>query len=438
MVERMKKTAASLFGKQLVLRVRLFNVLALTGVLFSLWSAFAAFSIYKEPQNGFVYIFYLFLSAGLLCYAAKTGKYRVCAIISVFAVFLVGFPIFFFQNGTYTGSIPFYFIFAVTFTAFLLEGRKVLFFCLLELAVYIGICLFSYWYLPAPGHTIAISSVISGFTAVSVALAITMFLQFRLYSRQNTELEAARKKLAEENAALEKINQLKAEFLANISHELKTPLTVVSGYAQTTASQLRTAGAEEDPLVDKMKLISSEAERLALMVNQILDVTKIEENRMCLEPKPSFLDEIIHGTIRAHYPILNKNGNSLMIQMEDNLPPVLADAARISQVLVNLISNAIRFTSAGTITVSARHTGDAFVAVMVSDTGRGIPPEIQPHLFERYKSYSVQEANTGTGLGLYICKHIISEHGGSISIESETQKGTTVCFTLPLAQTGGA
>ncbi len=433
MLNRIRQMAAAYFGRQMELRVRLFHILALTGISLSLWSSFTAALVYKRPVNFFIYTFYLLLSTWLLWYSSKTGNYQFCSLVTVVAVFLVGFPLFFFNNGTYTGSIPFYFIFAVVFTAFMLEGKMAFVFGLVELAVYIGVCLFAYRYMPLPAHSISISSVISGFTVVSASLGITMFLQFRLYGRQNKELEAARKKLAEDNAALEKINQLKAEFLANVSHELKTPLTVVSGYAQTAANQLKSSGSTEALVADKMVLISAEAERMALMVSQILDVTRIEENRMTVDIRPCNLDEVIYTAVQTHYPILNKNENLLDIKIEEALSPVLADAARISQVLVNLISNAIRYTSRGVITLTAKKLDDAFVSVSVSDTGCGIRPEMREHLFERYASSSGKGSGTGTGLGLFICKHIVQEHGGSIFVDSEPLKGTRVTFTLPTA-----
>lgn len=155
---------------------------------------------------------------------------------------------------------------------------------------------------------------------------------------------------------------------------------------------------------------------------------------MVIEQKPCHLDEIIHTTIDMHYPILNKNYNRLDIRIEDNLPEVSADPARISQVIVNLISNAIRFTINGRITVSAESTGD-FVTISVSDTGMGISAERLPFIFDRYvnRQKTGGGQDTGTGLGLYICKHIVEAHGGRISAESEEGKGTTIRCTLPAA-----
>ena len=265
-----------------------------------------------------------------------------------------------------------------------------------------------------------------------LAQTVSLFL---MNNRVLAESKAAEQKLAVEKDALETLNRLKTEFLGNVSHELKTPLTVMSGYAQTTNQLAERPGVLDGGEVSRrMKLISSEAERLSLMVGQILDVTRMEEGCMAIEKRSCHIDEIIHGAVETHYPMLNKNQNRLKIQIERGLPDILADPARISQVIVNLISNAVRFTSEGIITISAEQSENQ-IRICVSDTGTGIAPERLAHLFERYggKEKSGGGQDTGTGLGLYICKHIVEQHGGTIWMESEEGKGTSVYFTLPTA-----
>lgn len=274
---------------------------------------------------------------------------------------------------------------------------------------------------------------IAGLIIVSVSLGATISVQVRLYDEQHQELEEAQKQLAKDNAALEALNRMKTEFLGNVSHELKTPLTVMSGYAQTTrqlAQKPDTLDAEQ--VSRRMTLISSEAERLSLMVGQILDVTRMEEGRMVMEPVRCYAEESIHAAVSIHYPILNKNRSRLNIRMESGLPAVYADPARLSQVIVNLISNAVRFTTDGVITISAKPS-ESGLLICVSDTGCGIEAQRLPHIFERYgkKQKSGGGQDTGTGLGLCICRHIVEQHGGAIWIESEEGHGTSVFFTLP-------
>lgn len=264
-----------------------------------------------------------------------------------------------------------------------------------------------------------------------LAQTVSLFL---MNNRVLTESKEVEQKLIAEKEALESLNRMKTEFLGNVSHELKTPLTVMSGYAQTTRQLAERVGELDGGEVSRrMKLISSEAERLSLMVGQVLDVTRMEEGHMAMEKRSCHVDEIIHAAVETHYPMLNKNANRLEIHIEPGLPAVSADPARISQVIVNLISNAVRFTANGLITISAKRK-DTNIVVSVADTGTGITPDRLSHIFERYyhKEKSGVGQNTGTGLGLYICKHIVEQHGGKIWPESEEGRGTSVFFTLPI------
>ncbi len=277
---------------------------------------------------------------------------------------------------------------------------------------------------------------VSEVAMLTFVLAQTVSLLL-MNNRMLSEASEAQQRLNTEKEALESLNRMKTEFLGNISHELKTPLTVMSGYAQTTREM-----AEQSHELDKMevthrmKLISSEAERLSLMVGQILDITRAEEGEMQMDKYFCYADEIIHTAIDTHYPILNKNGNRLDIRIDGPLPAISADPVRISQVLLNLISNAVRFTNNGCITVSASQEG-AFIQVCVADNGDGIPAEYLPHIFERYNSRkkSGTGQSTGTGLGLYICKLIVEQHGGRIWAESEEGRGASLFFSLPVPPT---
>ena len=257
-----------------------------------------------------------------------------------------------------------------------------------------------------------------------LAQAISLFI---MNNRVLSEAKAAEQKLAVENAALEDLNRMKTEFLGNVSHELKTPLTVVSGHAQLLGAQL--VGEKMAVARDKSRIISSEADRLALMVGQVLDVTRIEENRLTVDKRPCHIDELIYNAVEMHFPILNKAGNRLEIHAELDLPVVACDPGRITQVLVNLIANALRHTEQGEVTIAAKER-NGFMDVSVSDTGAGISPDELSHLFIRYRPGS---GETGTGLGLYICKYLVEEHGGNIRVESALGKGTAFTFSLPLS-----
>ena len=252
-----------------------------------------------------------------------------------------------------------------------------------------------------------------------------LFQNGRLFAQAKN----AERELAAEKESLEKLDRLKTQFLANVSHELKTPLTVVSGHAQMLRTQL--SEAKNRNAWEKLSIIASEADRLALMVGQFLDVTRIEEGRMVLDRHPCHIDELIYRAVETHFPILNQNGNHLEIKVDPDLPAVCVDAGRITQVLINLIANAVRHTVQGVITVAARQA-DNLMEVSIADTGTGIDPQELPNLFTRFQIHAPSGSGTGTGLGLYICKHIIEEHGGRILVNSNPGAGTNIMLLLPL------
>lgn len=270
-----------------------------------------------------------------------------------------------------------------------------------------------------------VNTPVSEIAMLVFVLAQTISL-FQMNNRVLSEVKEAENKLEAEKTILEALNRLKTEFLSDVSHELKTPLTVVSGHAQLIGTQL--TDPEYTSTREKARIISSEADRLALLVGQMLDMTRIEEKNILLEKHYCHIDELIYQAVETHFPILNRGGNRLEIDAGLDLPKVNVDPARITQVIVNLIANALKHTHQGVITISTEKV-DEYIEVSITDTGKGIPEEELHNLFTRFKPGS---SKTGTGLGLYICKYLVEEHGGSICVESTLNRGTTVTFSLPL------
>lgn len=383
----------------------------------------------------------VFLSLYLGQYAA--GKFlRAVLYTAIVGSLLYGACVLFTDSLLYTSALVYY---QVLLVLTIVPGISSLFWKMRRpargqaTAIY-GIAVF---YLAAVSDIIMYSDIfgdrpnipVSEVAMLVFVLAQTVSL-FQMNNRVLSEAKDAEQKLEAEKTALESLNRLKTEFLGNVSHELKTPLTVISGYAQTTKQlAAKSDTLEADQVSRRMTLISSEAERLSLMVGQILDATRMEEGRMVMELVRCYADEIIHAAVETHYPILNKNRNRLDIRIESGLPAIHADPARISQIIVNLISNAVRFTTDGVIAISAKKE-DEKILVCVSDTGVGIAAEQIPHLFQRYgkKQKSGGGQDTGTGLGLYICKYIVEQHGGEIWLESKEGSGTSVFFTLPVPE----
>jgi len=231
---------------------------------------------------------------------------------------------------------------------------------------------------------------------------------------------------------LRRLERVRTEFVANVSHELRTPLTAIRGYLET----LLEGGLDERDTARRfLEIVSRHTERLGRLLDDLTDLSNIELGKVALELEPTELGEALEAVVAIIEPRAAGKGVSLAADLPPDLPRVLADGDRLTQILINLLDNAVKFTPAGDrVTVTAA-VQDQMVEIAVADTGIGIPSTDLPRITERF--YRVDKARSrelgGTGLGLAIVKHLVQAHGGELSIESDAGKGTTVRFTLPVA-----
>ena len=227
---------------------------------------------------------------------------------------------------------------------------------------------------------------------------------------------------------LKRLDVVKRDLSANISHELRLPIASIKALAETLAQ-----GAIDDPSVAKEFLgqINAETDRLAQLVQELGDLSRIESGQSPLVKQNMGIGEVIKRAAERIKPQADRAGLSINIDIASELPPVAADRDRIEQALVNLLHNSIKFTpSGGGITISAVSSGDS-LQVSVSDSGVGIPAGDLPRIFERFYKADRARSGGGTGLGLAIVKHIIEAHGGKVWAQSVEGKGATFTFTLP-------
>lgn len=231
-----------------------------------------------------------------------------------------------------------------------------------------------------------------------------------------------------------RLEEMRSEFVANVSHELRTPLTSIRGFTETLLD-----GALDDPKVARqfLEIINTETERLSRLIDELLNLSKIEDGRAVPNRQPLKMGELIHRAVAILQPRAVEKDLTIKIDLPENLPVVQGDPDMISQVLINLIDNAVSYTQpGGEICISAAAVQNE-LKVDVQDTGIGIPPESLSRVFERF--YRVDKARSreqgGTGLGLSIVKHIIDAHRGSVQVESKVGKGSTFSFLLPLNET---
>jgi len=231
---------------------------------------------------------------------------------------------------------------------------------------------------------------------------------------------------------LRRLERVRQDFVANVSHEFKTPLTAIQGFAETLLG-----GALEDPNNNRrfLEIIREHAARLARLTDDLLKLARIEAGKLELEFQPMGLAELIEGCAETTLLKASRKQIALEVDVPPGLPPLLGDSSLLREVLQNLLDNAIQYTPpGGRIRVSAT-AGAREALVTVSDTGIGIPLADQERIFERF--YRVDAARSreagGTGLGLSIAKHIVDVHGGRLWVESQVGRGSVFSFSIPLA-----
>lgn len=230
---------------------------------------------------------------------------------------------------------------------------------------------------------------------------------------------------------LRHLEKIRRDFVANVSHELRTPISSIMGYTETL---LDGALRDKDNVEDFLRIIHSDSERLAKLIDDVLDLAKIESDNLNLVLKPCSIKKIVQRIVSGLETRAKAKSLKININISDNMAAIMADENRIAQVLVNLIENALKYTESGEICVLAEEEKN-FLRIIVSDTGMGIPEKDIPRLFERF--YRVDKAHSkelgGTGLGLSIVKHIVHAHNGEVSVQSRQGKGSSFSFTIPKA-----
>ncbi|HEY0602157.1 MAG TPA: ATP-binding protein, partial [Herpetosiphonaceae bacterium] len=247
---------------------------------------------------------------------------------------------------------------------------------------------------------------------------------------RTADLAEAMQQAQEARAAAEQANELKTQFLANMSHELRTPLNSIINFTRILMVGMR--GPVTESQVDYLNRVRSSGEHLLGLINDILDLSKIEAGKMELFKEPISIGDVVHSVMSSAAGLTKSKPIELHHEIEPDLPTIEVDRTRIRQVLLNLLSNAAKFTDEGSITVRVTQQ-DSQVLISVRDTGIGIAPEHQALIFEEFRQVEGDSNRRyeGTGLGLAICRKLIELHGGRIWVESAAGAGSTFFFTLP-------
>ena len=237
--------------------------------------------------------------------------------------------------------------------------------------------------------------------------------------------------IQDKSRQLEEASQHKSQFLANMSHELRTPLNAILGYTELIIDGIY--GEAPEKMHTVMERVQSNGKHLLGLINDVLDLSKIEAGQLVLSIQDYSIKDVVHGVYSAVEPLANSKKLAFKIEVPANLPAARGDDRRLTQVLLNLVGNAIKFTDTGEVAIKAAASNGAYT-ISVRDTGPGIAEADQTKIFDEFQQADSTQtkAKGGTGLGLSIAKRIIEMHGGKLWVESSLGAGSTFSFTVPL------
>lgn len=430
MKEYFTKILHKIFKEDLEIRVCLFHLMAVLGAVICLIMSIVSISL-DMKANGFFNIITGFVSTGLLIYSVRSRRYRFCYTVSIIIVFFLLFPGIFLSGGGYSGGMPFFFVFAIVYTAYMMDGWHMVLVTFLEIILYSGLCIYGYCF-PENIYTFksdvaTFIDFITGFLTVSLVLGGSLFVQFYLYKKQQKELEEAREDAITANNA-------KSAFLANMSHEIRTPIHIILGMNEIIRRENRTYQVQQcsEKIDDAGKMLIS-------LIDNVLDVSKIESGKMEFLPQKYKTKELTNTLLLIGKSKCDKKGLHFYMDVQENIPQeLIGDIAHIKQIVSNLLSNAAKYTNKGGVRVKityqkGKQDGEIFLNIMVRDTGIGIRSEAIPGLFEAFKREDLASHRyiEGTGLGLAIVMNLTKLMGGKIKVESEYGEGSSFYVQLP-------
>ena len=402
-----------IFDHKIILRERMFRIttaICMVALIFTL-------PMGRSVLNLVILVVSLAVIAAIVRVSIRRGQVQNGAT-AIVVLLLALFPFTFFTAGGFYSGVPEWFVLCFIYVCITLQGKRMAVFFMLCAAETL-LCYSIAYYFPelASLNNQQRSFFESAFSMVMVGLLTSVLLMFlnRMYEEENALTQQQKKEI-------EELNQAENHFFSSMSHEIRTPINTIIGLNEIT---LR--GDIPEEVAENARNIQGASKLLLTLINDILDISKIKSGKMEFIYTTLRLSEIFAPQQQA-FALRVAPGVKVIFESDGNDYCIVSEKTRLTQVLTNFLSNAVKFTSSGSIRFGYRLTDDG-IYVYVTDTGMGISKESQASIFNRF--VKLNSFKQGTGLGLSICKTIIEKLKGKIGVESEEGKGSTFWFTIP-------
>lgn len=427
----MFKKLNEIISPKLEIRERLFRVILMTGLLVTVIAIVAGFFMSNSIENSIPLVILMFLMAAIFWGELKHWHTEVLAVLFGILLISVLFPMMFFLNGGAESGAPTWFVLGILYIFLMFSGKMLVAFVTLAVVIDIITYLFAYahaeWILELGSRReIYYDSLLSVFT-VGIATGAIMYYQLKL-------LRAEREVTLKQKYEIEEISESKDIFFANMSHEIRTPINTIHGLSEIILREKELSKEVEEDAC----LIQTASEKLIELVNDILDLSQIESGRMDLAPVAYRTEELFLEIIDSIRMRAKQKNLDFHVNIDENLPTTMyGDKKRIQQILLNLLTNGVKYTEKGSVTLlvngELKEDGRFYLKASVADTGIGIKKEDLEKLFDPFRRLDVKKNYKieGSGLGLSIAKQLLELMHGEIMVDSIYMNGSVFTVSIP-------
>jgi len=414
------------------IRVSNFNIMAVVGGLVSFFTLIISIFNGADLLNLLALFCWTMIAVGMFVYSKRTGHYRLCYVVTIILVFYIFFPVEFFSAGGMNSGMPVYFVFAVTYTVFFMEDKSGLILAACELIVYITCCLTALYYpdtvTPFNNEEAVATDIIISAVIGSVAMGVTVYIQTAIYRSEQRKTKEALEEVSRQSRA-------KDIFLANMNHEIRTPISIILGM-----SEMIERTTTDERLIRYNRKIQVFGNKLQTMIEDVFDITRIQTGQSVIDDTPYDLDELVSELSMLGNELAGQKKLSFNIRKNYRIngKKLVGDRKKLMQVFSNLVTNAVKYTKEGCVDVKVsaveEDDGKYELSFVIKDTGIGIAEDELSRIYDIF--YRADNAYTnqiqGVGIGLAIVKELVGNMGGNIYVDSRIGIGTT--FTVVLRQ----